>query len=101
MPHVVTDRCTLCRYTECVAVCPVECFHADEQRLYIDPKVCIDCGACVPACPVKAIADEFDLPESSRPSVALNAERSKALPLITQRQAPLDTADQRRAELGF
>ncbi len=101
MPHVVTDRCERCRYTECVAVCPVECFHADDQRLYIDPVVCIDCGACVPKCPVKAIADEFDLPESAKASVALNAERSQQLPLITQRQPPLEGADQRRAELGF
>ncbi len=101
MPHVVTDRCERCRYTECVAVCPVECFHADEQRLYIDPVVCIDCGACVPACPVRAIADAFDLPEAARPSVAQNAERSQVLPLIIQPQAPLATAEQRRAELGF
>jgi ferredoxin len=101
MPHVVTDRCELCRYTECVSVCPVECFHADEQRLYIDPVVCIDCGACVPACPVRAVSDLFDLPESARDASALNAERSKILPLITQRQPPLETAERRRRELGF
>ncbi len=101
MSHVVTERCDRCRYTECVAVCPVECFHADEQRLYIDPVVCIDCGACVPACPVKAIVDVFDLAEADKDSVAINAERSKVLPLITQRENPLESADQRRAELGF
>ncbi len=100
MPHVVTDRCERCRYTECVSVCPVECFHADDQRLYIDPAVCIDCGACVPKCPVKAIADEFDLTDADRPSIALNAQRSLALPLITQRQPPLASAEQRRIELG-
>ncbi len=49
MPHVVTENCQLCRFTECVAVCPVECFHADAERLYIDPAVCIACGACIPA----------------------------------------------------
>ncbi|MFZ0650053.1 MAG: 4Fe-4S binding protein, partial [Pseudolabrys sp.] len=54
MPHVVTDNCHLCRFTDCVAVCPVECFHSDEERTYIDPDVCIDCGACIPACPVHA-----------------------------------------------
>jgi ferredoxin len=100
MPHVVTDRCERCRYTECVSVCPVECFHADDQRLYIDPAVCIDCGACVPKCPVKAIADEFDLADADRPSLALNAQRSLVLPLITQRQPPLASAEQRRIELG-
>lgn len=101
MPHVVTARCERCRYTECVAVCPVECFHADAQRLYIHPVVCIDCGACVPACPVRAIVDVFDLAAGSEDVVARNAERSQVLPLITQRQAPLPGADARRAELGF
>jgi len=101
MAHVVTERCDRCRYTECVAVCPVECFHADDQRLYIDPVVCIDCGACVPACPVKAIMDVFDLAEADKGSVVLNAERSKILPVITQRQNPLESAEQRRAELGL
>ncbi len=101
MAHVVTERCDRCRYTECVAVCPVECFHADDQRLYIDPVVCIDCGACVPACPVKAIVDVFDLAEADKDSVLLNSERSKILPVITQRQNPLESAEQRRAELGL
>ena len=101
MPHVVTERCERCRYTECVAVCPVECFHADAQRLYIDPQVCIDCGACVPACPVAAIADSFDLPAGSRDALVLNAERSQTLPLLTQQQAPLPSAAQRRAELAL
>ena len=101
MSHVVTERCERCRYTECVAVCPVECFHADDQRLYIDPVVCIDCGACEPACPVKAILDVIDLAEADKDSVAINAERSKVLPVITQRQNPLESAEQRRAELGL
>jgi ferredoxin len=51
MPHVVTDHCQACRYTECVALCPVDCFHGDGGRLYIDPEACIDCAACVPVCP--------------------------------------------------
>ncbi len=55
MTFVVTDHCRHCRYTDCVAVCPVECFHGDAEMLYIDPVVCIDCGACVPECPVEAI----------------------------------------------
>jgi ferredoxin len=101
MTHVVTERCEGCRYTECVGVCPVACFHADAQRLYIDPVVCIDCGACVPVCPVRAIADSFDLPAGAELLMALNAERSRALPLITQRQPALPGAEQRRAELGL
>ena len=55
MPFVVTDNCVGCRFTYCVSVCPVDCFHGDEQMLYIDPGVCIDCGACEPQCPVHAI----------------------------------------------
>ena len=55
MTFVVTDNCKSCRFTDCVAVCPVDCFHGDAEMLYIDPNECIDCGACVPACPVEAI----------------------------------------------
>jgi ferredoxin len=101
MPHVVIDRCERCRFTECVAVCPVECFHGDEERLFIDPVVCIDCGACVPVCPVRAISDVFDLAPQQRHWISLNADRSRALPLISQRQAPLPGAEARRAELGY
>lgn len=101
MTHVVTDACERCRYTECVAVCPVDCFHADAERLYIDPDVCIDCGACIPACPVEAIADEMDLPAADKRWVQINRERSLALPVFATAEAPLPTAEQRRSELGF
>jgi len=101
MPHVVTDNCHLCRFTECVAVCPVECFHADEERTYIDPDVCIDCGACIPACPVRAIYEIIDLPDDQRRWIAINAERSHGLPVVYAKQDPLPTAAARRAELGY
>ena len=55
MATIVTDNCDLCRFTDCVTVCPMVCFHADDKMLYIDPVVCIDCGACTPVCPVRAI----------------------------------------------
>src|SRR5215218_9246957 len=55
MTHVVCQPCYDCKYTDCVAVCPVECFWQDERMLYIDPEVCIDCEACIPECPVVAI----------------------------------------------
>jgi len=60
MPHVVTDHCVDCRYTQCVDVCPVDCFHGSALRLYIDPEVCIDCAACVPICPVTALDKRHD-----------------------------------------
>ena len=101
MPHIVTDNCQLCRYTDCVSHCPVECFHSDDERLYIDPDVCVDCGACVPACPVQAIYDVVDMPEDKEPWIAINRERAKALPVVTEKQTPLPTADERRAKLGF
>ena len=101
MTHVVTDACHRCRYTECVAVCPVDCFHADADRLYIDPDVCIDCGACIPACPVHAIVDAFDLPADREMWLEVNADMCATLPLITEKEAALPTAEGRRAELGF
>ena len=101
MTHVVTDACHRCRYTECVAVCPVDCFHADAERLYLDPDVCIDCGACIPACPVHAIVDAFDLPADQEMWLEVNADMCATLPLITEKEAALPTAEGRRAELGF
>jgi len=101
MPHIVTDNCQLCRFTDCVSHCPVECFHSDDERLYIDPDVCVDCGACIPACPVQAIYDVVDMPDDKEPWIAINRERAKELPVVTEKQTPLPTADERRAKLGF
>ena len=61
MAYVVTDSCRGCRFTECVTVCPVECFHVDDTMTYIDPENCIDCGGCVPVCPVNAIEPDYRL----------------------------------------
>jgi ferredoxin len=101
MPHVVTDNCQDCRFTDCVSHCPVECFHADADRLYIDPNVCIDCGACIEACPVHAIYDVIDMPDEKANWIKINADRSAALPVIRAQQPPLASAEARRAELGF
>ena len=92
---------TFCRFTECVAVCPVECFHADEERTYIDPEVCIDCSACIPACPVRAIYEVIDIPDDQRRWIEINAERARILPVVFDKQDPLPTAAARRTELGF
>lgn len=101
MPHIVTDNCAGCRYTDCVSHCPVECFHADDERLYIDPDVCVDCGACIPACPVQAIYDIVDMPDEMEPWIAINAAKAKFLPVVIDKQEPLPTASERRVELGF
>jgi ferredoxin len=101
MPVIVTDNCQSCRFTECVSVCPVACFHADGEMVYIDNNACIDCRACIPICPVNAIYAEEDLPDDKQQWIAINAERAAALPALDQKQIPLTTAEARRAELGF
>ncbi len=101
MPTIVTDNCKDCRFTDCVTVCPVECFHYDDQMLYIDPEICIDCSACLPECPVEAIYEEDDLPADKHEWIAINAERSKLLPVITDSMDPLPGAEERKAALGF
>jgi ferredoxin len=101
MTFVVTDNCQKCRFTDCVAVCPVDCFHADADMLYIDPEECIDCGACVPECPVEAIYDEAQLPDNLQDWVKINKERAPKLPVINDTEEPLPTATARKKELGF
>jgi ferredoxin len=101
MPHIVTDHCRGCRFTECVAVCPVACFHGDAEMLYIDNRECVDCTACVPACPVHAIYEVSDLPDDQQGWIAINAERSASLPKVTDKQQPLPTAEDRRRGLGY
>src|SRR4051812_22867435 len=95
MTILVTENCRLCRFTECVAVCPVACFHADDDMVYIDNDVCIDCRACIPVCPVKAILAEEDLAESQIHWVEVNAEKAKSLPALEDKQPPLPTAESR------
>jgi ferredoxin len=79
MAYVVCEPCRDCKYTDCVAVCPCECFYQDEMMLYIDPDECIDCDACLPECPVAAIFPEASVPGPWQHFVALNAERVAAL----------------------
>src|SRR5688572_12664164 len=101
MTFVVTSSCKGCRYTDCVVVCPVDCFHGDEAMLYIDPDVCIDCGACMPECPVEAIFDQGALPPSEEAWLTINRERAPLLPVVSSKQTPLSTADARARAFGF
>jgi ferredoxin len=89
MAFVVAAPCFGCKYTDCVVVCPCECFHEGAQMLYIEPDPCIDCGACQPECPVEAIFYEDDVPAEWRGFIALNAEMSAVTPRITERKPPL------------
>ncbi|HVS25821.1 MAG TPA: ferredoxin family protein [Burkholderiales bacterium] len=101
MTTIVTDNCKECRFTDCVTVCPVACFHADDNMLYIDNLVCIQCSACIPICPVHAIYADDDIPEDKRQYIEINAERSQALPVISDKQEPLPGALERKTALGY
>lgn len=89
MTHVVAEPCFGCKYTDCVVVCPVECFYEGESMLYIHPDECIDCEACVPECPVEAIFHEDNLPEEWAEYTELNAELAQTCPVITEKKEPL------------
>lgn len=89
MPHVVAQPCFDCKYTDCVVVCPVECFYEDAKMLYIHPDECIDCEACVPECPVEAIFHEDSVPEEWQEFIALNADKAPELEVITEKKEPL------------
>jgi len=94
MAYVVTDAYIKCKYTDCVDVCPVDCFHEGPNFLAIDPEECIDCTLCVAECPVNAIYAEDDVPSGQEDFVALNAELSRLWPTITEKKDPLpDHAD--------
>lgn len=101
MTFVVTSNCKGCRFTDCVAVCPVECFHGDGEMLYIDPEECIDCGACVPECPVEAIYDEAQLPDDQQEWLKINTEKCASLPVVAEQGDPLPGAEARKEALGF
>ena len=94
MTFVVTENCIKCKYTDCVEVCPVDCFHEGPNFLVIDPDECIDCTLCEPECPINAIFDESDLPAGQEQFLALNAELAQVWPVITQmKDAPPDADD--------
>ena len=94
MTHVVTEACIRCRYTDCVDVCPVDCFRAGPNFLVIDPDECIDCAVCIPECPVNAIYTEEDVPEDQRAFTALNAELARIWPMINRTEPALPDADE-------
>ncbi len=93
MTYVVTDNCILCKYTDCVDVCPVDCFHEGPNFLVIDPEECIDCTLCVPECPAEAIFAEDELPDEMEHFMELNAELSEKWPVISEKKDPLPEAE--------
>lgn len=91
MTYVVTSACIKCKYTDCVEVCPVDCFYEGENMLVINPDECIDCGVCEPECPVEAIKPES---EELLEWLEINREHSSNWPNITVKKDPLPEADQ-------
>jgi ferredoxin len=94
MAYVVTENCIKCKFTDCVDVCPVDCFREGPNCLVIDPDECIDCTLCVAECPAEAIFAEDDVPVAQLSFIALNAELAKQWPAITASRAPAADADE-------
>jgi ferredoxin len=97
MTYVVAEPCIKCKYTDCVDVCPVDCFYEGENFLAINPDECIDCGACVPECPTEAIFSEDDLPEKWAEYKDLNAKLAEAWPNIDKKKEALAEAEEWKA----
>jgi len=93
MTHVVTESCIKCKYTDCVDVCPVDCFREGPNMLVIDPDECIDCAVCIPECPVNAIYAEEDVPDGQKQFTDINAELAKTWASITKTKVPMPDAD--------
>ncbi len=100
MAFVVTENCIKCKFTDCVDVCPVDCFHEGPNFLVIDPDECIDCTLCEPECPANAIHAEDELPEGQEHFAALNAELAKAWPAITEVKDALPGAEEWNGKAG-
>jgi ferredoxin len=94
MTFVVTEACIRCKYTDCVSVCPVDCFHEGPNFLVIDPQECIDCAVCVPECPVSAIVADTELAPAQQAFLEINARLAAQWPVIAQAREPLPDAEQ-------
>ncbi|NQD37590.1 ferredoxin family protein [Permianibacter sp. IMCC34836] len=93
MAFVVVDNCVRCKHTDCVEVCPVDCFYEGPNFLAINPDECIDCGLCEPECPVNAIYEENEVPADQKQYIALNAELAAKWPNITKKKDALPDAE--------
>ncbi|MTJ79624.1 MAG: ferredoxin family protein [Telmatospirillum sp.] len=92
MPYVVTENCIKCKHTDCVTVCPVDCFHEGPNYIVIDPDACIECGVCEPECPVQAIKAHDQLEADEAAYLDLNRELAGLWPLICERRPALPDA---------
>jgi ferredoxin len=93
MAFIVTDNCIKCKHTDCVEVCPVDCFYEGPNFLVIDPDECIDCALCEPECPVEAIFSEDELPANQKVFIELNADLAGKWPNITEKKEAMVDAE--------
>ena len=93
MTFLIGESCIKCKLTDCVEVCPVDCFYEGPNMLVIDPDECIDCALCEPECPVDAIFADDEIPEGQEKFLELNRELSQTWPVITHAKAHPDDAD--------
>ena len=94
MAYIVTENCIRCKYTDCVDVCPVDCFHEGDNFLVIDPEECIDCDVCVVECPVDAIFSMENLPKEQEKFIEINTRLAKKWPVINKQIDPLSDAEE-------
>ena len=94
MTYVVTEPCIRCKFTDCVAVCPVEAFKEGKNFLVIDPDICVDCDLCVPECPVEAIYSEDSVPEKWAHYKEINERYSQEWPTLAEQKGPLPDAEE-------
>ena len=100
MTFVVLENCIKCKYTDCVEVCPVDCFHEGPNMLVIDPDECIDCTLCEPECPADAIKSEDDLTDDEQQFIKINADLSQKWPVIDEMKDTLPDADEWKGKAG-
>ena len=94
MTYVITENCIKCKYTDCVEVCPVDCFHEGPNFLVINPEECIDCSLCEPECPINAIISDEDITDSNKHFLEINEKFSKKWPILTEiKEAPADAKE--------
>ncbi len=98
MTYVVVENCIMCKYTDCVEVCPVDCFYEGKVMLVIDPDECIDCGVCEPECPAEAILPDTE--PGLEKWIELNAKYAKIWPNVTAKKDPLPDAEKHDGEEG-
>ena len=98
MTYVVTDNCIKCKYTDCVEVCPVDCFYEGENMLVSHPEECIDWGVCEPECPAEAIKPDTE--PNLEKWLELNAKYSGLWPNMTQKKDPPADAKKHDGEKG-